>query len=186
VSELLTAEATRRFRGNHGAEFYLAALCYAQSLWLEGKAAQCLLQLNKAFMADLSEAGAILLEWPLPYAAKRWVMENCPEGEFLGNPVRHYQHLATRMSGPQAELRTWRAWACFHLAGAALPGAEYPPDERQIEQEEIVLPEWGAVLARLGELGLRGEAELVRATVEDWPFSRIQGGDRARGREPTR
>ena len=165
VSELLTAEDTRRFRGEQGTEFYLAALRYAQSLWLEGKAAQSLLQLNKAFMAHLGGGEPILLEWPLPYGAKRWVLENCPPGEFLGNPVRHYQHLATRMSGPQAELRTWRAWACLHLSEAVLPRDDYPRDERQIEREGVVVPEWEEVLARLREFGLPGEAELAHEVV---------------------
>ena len=166
TDEVLTAEVMRRLGRDYDAEFYLAALQYAQSLWLEGKAAQSLLQLNKALMADLGESGEILLEWPQPYAAKRWVIENCPEGEFLGNPVRHYQHLATRMSGPRAELRTWRAWACFYLAEAILPAEQNPRDERQLEKEGIAVPAWEEVLKRLGELGLAGEAELVQGVVE--------------------
>ncbi|NIP96039.1 MAG: hypothetical protein GWO24_22415, partial [Akkermansiaceae bacterium] len=52
-------------------------------------------------MADFTDGEEVLAEWPLPFAAKRWVIENRPGGEFLGNPVRHYQHLATRMSGPR-------------------------------------------------------------------------------------
>ena len=50
VESLVTAEAMAPFRGRYDAEFYLAALRYGQSLWMEGKAAQSLLQLNKAMM----------------------------------------------------------------------------------------------------------------------------------------
>mgnify|MGYP007032627570 CR=1 FL=1 len=31
------------------------------------------------------------------------------------------------MSGPRAELRTWRAWACWRMACVALP--DLPADE---------------------------------------------------------
>lgn len=165
VSTVITAEMTSKFAGNYNAEFYLAALHYAQSLWLEGKAAQCLLQLNKALMADLGGESQLLLEWPLPYAAKRWVMESRPAGEFIGNPVRHYQHLASRMSGPRAELRSWRAWACLHLAETVLPFADFPRDERQIEREQIVIPERKDVLAQLARLGLPGESEVVEEVL---------------------
>ncbi|MDE0595892.1 MAG: hypothetical protein OSB65_11665 [Roseibacillus sp.] len=165
VEEVLTAETTRKFGQEYDAEFYRAALRYAQSLWLEGKAAQALLQLNKAFLADLKGDEDVLLECPLPYAAKRWVIEHCPPGEFIGNPVRHYQHLATRMSGPRAELRRWRAWACFHLAEALLPGEENPRDERQIANEGIVVPAREVVVGELKELGLPGEGELVRKEI---------------------
>lgn len=165
VQEVLTAEATAQFKGDYNADFYFAALRYAQSLWLEGKAAQALLQLNKSLLADLSGGEEVLMEWPLPYAAKRWLMENCPGDEFLGNPVRHYQHLATRMSGPRSELRTWRAWACFYLAEAVVDRKENPRDERQIEREGIAIPEWGEVLAGLAELGLPDEADLLKRVV---------------------
>ena len=165
VGELLTAEETRKFRGRYDGEFYLAALRYAQSLWLEGKAAQSLLQLNKAFMADLQGDEEVLLEWSLPYAAKAWIMKSCPNGEFLGNPVRHYQHLATRMSGPRAELRTWRAWACLHLAESVLPVEENPRNEKQIAEESVVVPDRAEVLRKLDELGLPGEGEVWSAVA---------------------
>lgn len=44
------------------------------------------------------------------------------------------------MSGDHAELRSWRAWACFHLAREILPAGEFPPDEKQIELEGLVIP----------------------------------------------
>ena len=165
VGGVLTAQVTVEFKRNYNADFYHASLRYAQSLWMEGKPAQALLQLNKALMADLAGDETILSEWPLPYAAKRWVMVNCPAGEFLGNPVRHYQHLATRMSGPRPELRRWRAWACFHLAEVVVGGEANPRDERQLEREKIVIPELSEALVQLGNLGLRWEAKLAEEVI---------------------
>ena len=165
VEEILTASATAVFGRNFNAKFYYASLRYAQSLWLEGKAAQALLQLNKSFMADLCEGAEILDAWPLPYAAKRWIMSHCPAEDFLGNPVRHYQHLATRMSGVRAELRRWRAWGCFHLAEKVLSPTSSPRDERQIEKERIVVPPVACVLDHLEGLGLPGEAGLYEEVL---------------------
>ncbi|RYD63892.1 MAG: hypothetical protein EOP84_33205, partial [Verrucomicrobiaceae bacterium] len=105
---------TRAFGGMKCHRYYFAALSYAQSLWREGKPAQAILQLNKAFMADLSGDEEVLGKFPPPYAAMVWILQNRPEGPFLGNPVRHFQHLATRVSGERKEIRSWRAWACFH------------------------------------------------------------------------
>ena len=169
VEGVWTAREMAGFRGRHDGEFFVAALGFAQSLWLEGKPAQALLQMNKAMMADLggSAASPESLDgggptgWPLPYAAKVWVMRQTGADEFLGNPVRHYQHLATRMSGVRAELRSWREWACFCLAERLLEAGEHPRDEEQIAREHLVVPGWEEVRNRLDELGLRGEGTLV-------------------------
>lgn len=165
VDEVLTASTTSVYGRDFNAEFYYSSLCYAQSLWLEGKAAQALLQLNKSFMADFGEGGEVLSLWPLPYGAKRWVMSHCPAEDFLGNPVRHYQHLATRMHGVRAELRRWRAWGCFHLAEKALDQASNPRDEEQIEIETILIPSVARVLDQLERLGLPGEAGLFEEVL---------------------
>ena len=176
VAAVRTARDMVKFRGRHDGEFYVAALNYAQSLWLEGKPAQSLLQMNKAMMADLGgradepeerDDGRKRLGWPLPYAAKVWVMRNAGENEFLGNPVRHYQHLATRMSGERTELRTWRAWACFHLAERVSGTGEFPRDEKQLDREGVGVPEWAEVVVRLDELGLRGEGRLADRVCTD-------------------
>jgi hypothetical protein len=148
-------------RGRYDVAFYVGALRFAQSLWLEGKPAQALLQMNKALMADLRGGEPELVEWPLPYVAKVWVMQQAAGEGFLGNPVRHYQHLATRMSGPRSELRTWRAWACFHLAERVLDRAGNPRDEEQIARERVKIPGDAEVLDALRRLGLPGEADLV-------------------------
>ena len=165
VDRVWTAEDMAQHRGSYDVAFYVGALSFAQSLWLEGKPAQSLLQMNKALMADLRGDEAELAEWPLPYAAKVWVMQRAAGDEFLGNPVRHYQHLATRMSGPRSELRTWRAWACFHLAERALDQAENPRDERQIEKEGVVIQGWAEVLEQLEQQGLPGERKLVEQSA---------------------
>ncbi len=116
-------------------------------------------------MADLCEGAEILAAWPLPYAAKRWIMSHCPAEDFLGNPVRHYQHLATRMSGVRAELRRWRAWGCFHLAEKVLSPTSSPRDERQIEIERILVPSPACVIGHLEGLGLPGEAGLYEEVL---------------------
>lgn len=142
-------------------DYYLATLSYAQSLLIEDKPAQALLQLTKSLSVNLSDL-TVLAEWPPAYAAKRWIFENCHGGGgFLGNPVRHYQHLASRMSGPLAELRSTRAWACFHLAEKILP--ELPRDMPQIEKEGLEIPELPMVQRELGEKGWPGEVEVFQA-----------------------
>jgi len=153
------AEMVRRFRkGERGADFYEVALLYAHSLWLRGFPAKSLLLINRALGADLRGDEAVLGRWPLPYAAVAWIMRSRGEGQFIGNPRRHYQHLATRMVEPRRALRTWRAWACWHLASAVF--SDYPVDEKQIAEESVVLPDRGVVLQGLEELGLPGEPAL--------------------------
>jgi len=159
VNQTLGWQHTRRHGSARGAEFYRDALCYAQSQWLAGKPAQAILQLNKAWMADLG-GEAILAEYPSPYRALVWMLQHAAEGNpgFFGNPVRHFQHLATRMSGPRAEIRTWRAWLCFHLAEAILP--DCPRDGAQLCREGIRIPTRQQALAMVGKLGWKGEATL--------------------------
>jgi hypothetical protein len=128
---------------DRGADFYRDALVFAQGHWLAGKPAQAILQLNKAFSADLREDDRVLEEWPWPYAALEWMLGKAADGScgFLGNPVRHFQHLATRMSGPRREIRIRRAWKCFHIARRVLAGrGVFPLDGRQIAREGIFIP----------------------------------------------
>jgi hypothetical protein len=139
-----------------GAGFYVDALVFAQGFWLEGKPAQAILQLNRAFSADLREDDSVLEKWPWPYAALEWILECSADGKagFLGNPVRHFQHLATRMSGPRCEERVLRAWRCFHIARRVLAGkGDYPLDGRQIAREGIFIPApWHFTSSRLDVL----------------------------------
>jgi len=77
---------------------------------------------------------------PAPYPALVWYLVNRVDALFIGNPVRHFQHLASRMSGEHAELRAWRAWACFHLAKELLPADSFPQDLEQVAKEELEIP----------------------------------------------
>ncbi len=138
--------------------FYRTALDYAQCLWRRGLPAQAILQLDRAWGADLAPDDAVLEEWPSPYRALVWMLERRPEGRFLGNPVRHFQHLATRVKGERREVRSWRAWACFHLSERTLPLGDFPRDERQIAREGVVVPEVEKVRAALARGGWRSEA----------------------------
>lgn len=150
-------------------QFYLAALTYAQSLWREGKPAQAILQINKAFMADLARDSSVLQMHPPPYAVLVWMLANRPADRFIGNPVRHFQHLATRMSGERKEIRSWRAWGCFHLSQLVLSDAEFPIDLEQQGREEITFPEWQLVVEEIRRGGWPGEAEVLEAVSATLP-----------------
>ena len=133
--------------GASAGEFYLTALRCAQSRWLDGLPAQAILMLNRAFSCGLDDDTALLESDPWPYEALAWMLRNVPDGCFLGNPRRHFQHLATRMNdGPLRELRVARAWACWAITGSVRP--DFPGDEEQIAAECIELP----TLARLQAL----------------------------------
>jgi hypothetical protein len=150
-----------------GERFYLECLQYAQRLWIGRKPAQAMLQLNKALSADLPEDAAVFEKHPAPYRPMAWLMAEAALGNagFGGNPVRHFQHLATRMSGPRGEIRAWRAWFCFHLAERVLEGRGADRDGVQIAREGVWIPSAERALAALGRLGWAGEAEVARAAL---------------------
>jgi hypothetical protein len=131
---------TRRHRRECGPLFHRACLELAQSFWQQGKPAQAILQLNKA---------AFVPTLPAPYPALVWFLIHRRPDLFLGNPVRHFQHLASRMSGEHAPLRAWRAWACFHLAHEILPPADFPRDEEQITHEDLLIPDLATIAKNL-------------------------------------
>lgn len=157
--EPLTHLVMAPFRKARDAAFYETALTYAGSLWLQGLPARSLLLINRALGADLSGEEEILERWPLPYAAVRWILEHRSDDEahFIGNPRRHYQHLATRMVPPRKTQRMWRAWACWALAVQVLPAAAYPADALQIQNEGIVEPTLDQISEALEIHGLPGE-----------------------------
>ncbi len=161
----MSAVSIRSVGADRGPAFYRLALACAQALWCRGLPAQAILMLNRAFSADLTGAEAVLLEHPPPYRALRWILENRAEEHFLGNPRRHFQHLATRMSGPRAEVRTWRAWACWRIARLARP--EDPADEVQLAQDGSVEPDDETIDEKLAALGWPGEAEAWRGAFAD-------------------
>lgn len=155
-------EVTRRHGVERGADFYRDALLYSQFHWRSGKPAQALLQLNKAWMADLKK-DRVLLECPPPYQAMLWIIHQAAGGEcgYLGNPVRHFQHLASRMSGPRAEIRSWRAWVCFHLSERMLDRGGFPRDGEQLAREGLWIPGFGRSLEEIARNGWVGEAEII-------------------------
>ncbi|MDF1753007.1 MAG: hypothetical protein P1U89_09555 [Verrucomicrobiales bacterium] len=165
VDTPLRASAMKPFRGESGRDFYRQALLCAQSLWLQGLPAQSLLLINRAFGADHQADPEMCKIDPLPYAAAAWVMKNRKEDQFIGNPRRHYQHLATRMVEPRKTLRSWRAWACWAMACRIFP--DYPADEEQMIEEGIVEPGISEIETSLCELGLKGEAELWRTVLKE-------------------
>lgn len=125
-----------------GVDFYFEALSFAQGYWMRGKPAQAILQLDKAFSADLTWDEGISQKWPWPYEALVWILKRSEDGShgFLGNPVRHFQHLATRLTGPGKETRIIHAWNCFHLSRRILAeNPHYPIDGRQLAREGIFL-----------------------------------------------
>lgn len=158
-----SAVTMRTVGHDRGEAFYHLALRCAQSLWQRGLPAQAILQLNRAFSSDLAGHESVLREWPPPYRAMRWIMEQRDEAHFIGNPRRHFQHLATRMVEPRRELRAWRAWACWVIAGEVFP--DFPGDRVQWEKEGIVEPTTSEILDRLAEGGLPRESERFRESL---------------------
>jgi hypothetical protein len=163
----LTAASINQAGRDRGPEFYQLALECAQSLWLTGVPAQALLLINRAFSADLCGDELVVRTSPAPYAAAAWILRHHDPATFIGNPRRHYQHLATRMVEPRKELRTWRAWACWALARAILP--DLPADEHQLAHEGVTEPAIAEIAARLDQLGWPGETEAWRAALDSAP-----------------
>jgi len=161
----LTAASIRDTGTDRGAGFYFLALECAQALWLARLPAQSLLLVNRAFSADLCGEEPVVDAWPVPYAAAAWVMRHRDPADFIGNPRRHYQHLATRMVEPRRELRTWRAWACWALARAIAP--EWPADEKQLADERVIEPTHQEIAAHLHRLGWPGEAHVWQRVAAD-------------------
>jgi hypothetical protein len=159
---------TRRHGAAKDAGFYRDALTYAQSQWRMGKPAQAVLQLNKAWMADLPADDPVLHSHPPPYRALVWMMETAAGGDhgYLGNPVRHFQHLASRMSGPRAGIRAWRAWLCFHLAEKSLGRAGFPRDGEQLAREGLWIPGFQRSIDEVAKNGWANEtAEIFCAAM---------------------
>lgn len=145
-------------------EAYVHRLRYAQCLWLEGKPGQALLQLNHALAIELKDDSSIYQQHPWPYLAKQWLVDNRLPDDFLGNPVRHYQHYATRIPEPAAlrDLRQLRAWICFWIMRELLPSKTFPRDEEQIVKENILIPTFESSLNQLKDLNHQRELTFIR------------------------
>ncbi len=163
----LTAASILDAGADRGERFYFLAVQCAQALWQQGLPAQALLLINRALGCALTGAEPAVRRWPLPYAAAAWIMQHRADDQFIGNPRRHYQHLATRMVEPRRELRTWRAWACWHLACLIFP--DLPADEKQLASEGVIEPPRHEILNHLAHLGLPGEAALWESIAGSLP-----------------
>jgi len=170
VTEVHDVSITRRHGESKGLDFYLDALRYAQSQWVTGKPAQALLQLNKAWMADLRFDDSTMSLDSHPYRALVWILARASSQDcgYLGNPVRHFQHLASRMRGPRTEIRVWRAWVCFHLAERVLCPHEFPRDVRQIIREGIWIPDFQRARYEVSKCGWASECD-PNMVLDVWP-----------------
>jgi len=145
-----TVEDIKALGSDRSEVFYTTALKYAQSFWFRRFPAKTLLLINRALACHLPHVS--LRRPSQPYHAVAWVLLNSPAEHFMGNPRRHYQHLATRMVEPHKELRTWRAWACWYLSKHVLDEAVHPADAKQIREEGIVEPTHAQIAAALEKL----------------------------------
>ncbi len=168
IEKPVSAKDSRAIGQERGESFYRMCLQYAQTKWIKGLPAQALLQLNRAMSADLSGDEEYLQQYSVPYASVKWILVNRPDkrGQFLANPRRHWQHYATRMSGPRAEIRAWRSWACFAIASRVLPDSEFPKDMQQIQAEGILIPDEKKIEDMLGLIGLVGECEIWKKVIK--------------------
>lgn len=150
--EELCADHIHALGKDRSERFYQTSLEYAQKLWLIGFPAKSLLHINRALACRLEGHS---LQSPsestqrAPYLAVAWILKHRDHGGFIGNPRRHYQHLATRMVEPHKELRVWRAWACWCLSKSILPPQEFPPDVQQIWKEQILEPSRSEIQSQL-------------------------------------
>ena len=164
VTSALPITHTREHRQACGVHYFQACLELAQSVWQAGSPAQAILQLDKSMMASAEPPH--LLDYP--YEAILWIIANSPEDQFLANPVRHFQHLASRMNPkqPNASARTWRAWACLHLTELIIPDAIeiYPRDARQIQNEQLIIPTIDQVISNIFT---PQEADSIRLLLEN-------------------
>jgi hypothetical protein len=114
-------------------------------------------------MADLPADDPVLQAHPPPYRALVWILETAASGDhgYLGNPVRHFQHLASRMSGPRAEIRAWRAWLCFHLAEKSLGCPGFPRDGGQLAREGLWIPGLQRTIPEISKHGWKNEVREI-------------------------
>lgn len=146
-------------------QFVAVAMRCAQAKWRAGLPAQAVLMLNRVFGMP-GEPFTAASEETTPYRAMFWILRHGEARGFLGNPRRHFQHLATRMPQvPGRERRVWRAWACWHLARLADPA--WTADERQLANEGIREPTPSEIRQGLAKWGLPGEARLWDGVARD-------------------
>jgi hypothetical protein len=94
IERMYQAGEVNAFGKERGSAFYEICHQYAQTLWIMGFPAKCILLLNRALSCTLPASEPILQRWPLPYQALAWLLIHRPKDQFIGNPRRHWQHLA--------------------------------------------------------------------------------------------
>lgn len=158
-------ELSRPGRGGRASDLCQVALCCAQWKWLAGQPGQALLMLNRIFALGCPREPELSgCAW-LPYRAVGWILQQPKPCGFIGNPRRHFQHLATRMPpGADAAVRIWRAWACWALA-CQVGRAEWVADFEQLRRERISEPGLDEVAAGLERFGVPGEAALWKSCL---------------------
>lgn len=129
--------------------FYLTTLQYSQHLWQQGHAGRALLALTRALYCDICQDAAILKQWPLPYAALRWIVQSHHSDDFPGNPRLSFQHQASRLRGERKELRRARAWAAWALICQARLSLKGDPAE---PTPEPTIPQVRKLLVQYGHL----------------------------------
>lgn len=160
----MTWRDLRELRHSSAEDLYMALLCYAQKLWMRDSAARALLALDRAAFIRLADHSPVLEDWPVPYAALQWMLANHDGSSFLGNPRRHYQHLASRVGGSDAERKRWTAWACWYITRQTLGDLE--ADTRQNVSE----PDATAITAGLSKHGIKGEVDWWLAVTRQGPI----------------
>lgn len=179
IDRLYKADEINAFGKDRGPLFYETCHLYAQSLWRTGFPAKCILLLNRALSCPLASGEAVFERLPLPYQAMAWLLIHRPADQFIGNPRRHWQHLATRMVEPHKDLRTWRAWACWYIAKEVLPEAEFPGDHEQIREEGVVEPTFEKIRSELQRLSPADDVEMWQAALA---WARAEAGKETRVR----
>jgi hypothetical protein len=150
----LDYEHLRQCGRNRGADFYLRCLEYAQYLWINDTPARSLLAIDRALFADINGDEDQLAQWPLPYAGVAWILQHAPDQAFIGNPRIHFQHLADRIRDPRRPVKSWRAWACWHIVRKCQPELEGDP------RHDVEPPSEGSVADALSRHGIPGETDL--------------------------
>ena len=147
-------------KNDRSVAFYETCLEYGQVLWRKRLPARAILCLDRAWGADLEGDESILAEWPLPYQALVYILQNASSDVFLGNPRVHFQHYADRLGEPRIEQRKWRSWACWALTCAARP--ELPGDPKHDVEE----PSLDRIARELDQHGHAGETQLWRSVLD--------------------
>lgn len=159
VNKPLDFRALQRHGTRRDAHFYLDALCYGQVLWMQGRAGRALLAVTRALYAEVAAEAPILVQWPLPYGALRWIVENHTDDDFPGNPRVSFQHQATRLQGPRQAQRAARAWAVWSLVRVARPALVGDADQ------DFVEPSFEDIGHLLDQRGHPGERKLWEAVM---------------------